>query len=45
MILIPFSSRDYVAAGYASMFFNHPPSSLAGRITGLNELRPTLSDI
>jgi hypothetical protein len=45
MILIPFSSRDYVAAGYASMFFNHPPSSLAGRIMGLNELRPTLTDI
>ena len=45
MVLILFSSRDYVAAGYASMFFNHPPSSLAGRIIGLNELRPTLSDI
>ena len=27
------------------MFFNHPPSSFAGRIIGLNELRPTLSDI
>lgn len=27
------------------MFFNHPASSLAGRVIGLNELRPTMSDI
>lgn len=39
------SSRKYVAAGYASIFVHHLPSSLSGRTIGLNELNPTGSDI
>ncbi|KAM0723663.1 hypothetical protein Q7P37_000651 [Cladosporium fusiforme] len=38
-------SLDYIAAGYVSIFFGHPTSSLAGRLIGLNELRPTMGDI
>jgi hypothetical protein len=32
-------------AGCVSMFFDHPISSFAGRLTGLNELHPTMDDI
>lgn len=39
------SSLAYVAAGYASMFFDHGFASLAGRTVGLNELHPTTGDI
>ena len=39
------SSLDYIAAGYVSMFFEHPISSLAGRLIGLNELSPTGGEI
>ncbi|TIA15189.1 hypothetical protein D6C81_06431 [Aureobasidium pullulans] len=38
-------SRDYVAAGSASLFFLCSASSLAGRTIGLNELHPTTWDI
>ncbi|THY33973.1 hypothetical protein D6D01_02078 [Aureobasidium pullulans] len=38
-------SRDYVAAGYASLFSQCSVSSLAGRTIGFNELHPTTSDI
>jgi hypothetical protein len=41
----PSSSLDYIAAGYVSMFFKHPTSSLAGRLIGLNELAPTGGEI
>jgi hypothetical protein len=41
----PPSSLDYIAAGYVSMFFKHPISSLAGRLIGLNELSPTGGEI
>lgn len=39
------SSLDYIAAGYVSMFFRHPISSLTGRLIGLNELSPTGGEI
>lgn len=39
------STRDYVAAGYASIFVEADPSSLAGRVIGLNELHPTTGEI
>ncbi|KAG2170752.1 hypothetical protein JADG_010491 [Aureobasidium aubasidani] len=38
-------SRDYVAAGYASLFSQCSVSSLAGRTIGFNELHPTTGDI
>ncbi|GAB7324224.1 hypothetical protein MBLNU13_g07581t2 [Cladosporium sp. NU13] len=38
-------SLDYIAAGYVSMFFKHPISSLVGRLIGLNELSPTGGEI
>lgn len=34
-----------MAAGYVSMFFDHPISSLTGRLIGLNEIQPTMGDI
>lgn len=39
------SSRNYVAAGYVSIFVYSPSSSLIGRTIGLNELHPTGKEI
>ncbi|KAK3711903.1 hypothetical protein LTR37_009421 [Vermiconidia calcicola] len=38
-------TRDYVAAGFVSIFSQASPSELAGRLIGLNELRPTTLEI
>ena len=38
-------SRDYVAAGFAAIFSTSTPAQLAGRLIGLNELRPTTWEI
>jgi hypothetical protein len=39
------SSTANLPPGCVSMFFDHPISSFAGRLIGLNELHPTTDDI
>ena len=39
------SSRDYVASGFVSIIGGSSPADLAGRLIGLNELRPTGAEI
>ncbi|KAI0102723.1 NAD(P)-binding protein [Nemania sp. FL0031] len=42
---LSFCTRNYVAAGYASIFAKTPPSQLQGRAIALSELRATGNEI